>query len=483
LAEVTTFSGNRLPWNPPGSDYHSVQFYRDDSFLLEHLGQLVSKAITAGRPVLLYVTKAHRDSLFAHLRSCGTDFALAVARERFVLRDAEETLTKFMVDGKLDAARCTRVIGGRLARLAATAAGPDRQVFAFGEMVACLWESGKRDAAMQLEQLWNQLADKYSFQLLCAYPMRLFTSQRDRGSLLQICSQHSHVMPIERSAHGAGEADHFDPVVLLQQKAKVLETEFRERRKIHHVLREREAELNGFLENAAIAMHWLAADGTIVWANRAALALAGHTYGEYVGHHISEFHVDQHAAEDVLHHMDRREELRGYEMRLRCKDGSIRYVRLDSNLIMREGRAVHTCFLADITAQKEAEIVLHRLAAIVESSGDPIMSKDLNGIITSWNKSAELAFGYKAEEIIGQPITLIVPPELHDDENAILSRIRSGERIDSLPAARVAKNGTRLNVSLNISPVKDRNGNILGAATVLRNVAPPSQQPIPAAAA
>ena len=110
------------------------------------------------------------------------------------------------------------------------------------------------------------------------------------------------------------------------------------------------------------------------------------------------------------------------------------------------------------------------LAAIIESSEDAIASKDLNGIITSWNKSAERLFGYTAEEIIGQPVTLIIPPELHDDEPRILAKIRAGERIEHFETVRVHKNGKRLIVSLAVSPIKDEKGRIVGAAKIVRDI-------------
>src|SRR5215467_1982441 len=110
------------------------------------------------------------------------------------------------------------------------------------------------------------------------------------------------------------------------------------------------------------------------------------------------------------------------------------------------------------------------LAAIIESSEDAIASKDLNGIITSWNKSAERLFGYTAEEIIGQPVTLIIPPELHHDEPQILAKIRAGERIDHFETMRVHKNGRRLIVSLTVSPIKDEKGRIVGAAKIVRDI-------------
>src|SRR5581483_5760919 len=109
------------------------------------------------------------------------------------------------------------------------------------------------------------------------------------------------------------------------------------------------------------------------------------------------------------------------------------------------------------------------LAAIVESSDDAIASKDLNGIVTSWNKSAERLLGYSAEEMIGQPITLIIPPELHPDETMILGKIRRGERIDHFETVRVRKNGEKIEVSLTISPVRDKNGIIIGAAKIIRD--------------
>jgi PAS domain S-box-containing protein len=124
----------------------------------------------------------------------------------------------------------------------------------------------------------------------------------------------------------------------------------------------------------------------------------------------------------------------------------------------------------DVTRQKKLEEAALRLAAIVESSDDAIASKDLNGTITSWNRSAEKLFGYKAEEIIGKSVTLIIPPELHHDENFILSKIRRGEKIDHFETIRLHKNGERIEVSLTISPVKDDNGNVIGAAKIIRNI-------------
>jgi PAS domain S-box-containing protein len=139
--------------------------------------------------------------------------------------------------------------------------------------------------------------------------------------------------------------------------------------------------------------------------------------------------------------------------------------------IVIEGRDItKKKIISDISAHKEAEEASRLLAAIVESSDDAIASKDLNGVITSWNQSAERLFGYKAEEIIGKPVTLIIPPELHQDEPMILAKIRRGERIEHFETVRITKTGEHIDVSLTISPVKDADGKIVGAAKIVRNI-------------
>jgi PAS domain S-box-containing protein len=115
-------------------------------------------------------------------------------------------------------------------------------------------------------------------------------------------------------------------------------------------------------------------------------------------------------------------------------------------------------------------IRLALLAAIVESSDDAIVSKTLEGRILSWNAGASRIFGYTAAEAIGQPITMIIPPELHDEERQILDQVRRGERIEHFDTIRVAKDGRRIHISLAVSPVRDANGTIVGASKVARDV-------------
>ncbi len=118
----------------------------------------------------------------------------------------------------------------------------------------------------------------------------------------------------------------------------------------------------------------------------------------------------------------------------------------------------------------ETEIELARLAAIVASSNDAIISKDLNGIINSWNAAAERIFGYTAQEIVGRPITTIIPPELQGEEAEIIGKIRRGEQIEHFDTVRLTKTGERIDVSITVSPLRNRSGTIVGASKIARDV-------------
>src|SRR5579864_4516097 len=117
-----------------------------------------------------------------------------------------------------------------------------------------------------------------------------------------------------------------------------------------------------------------------------------------------------------------------------------------------------------------AERAQAHLAAIVDSSEDGIVSKTLEGIVTSWNKAAERLFGYTAQEMIGQSIKKIIPPESQHEETEILAKIRAGERIERYEAVRIHKDGHRLYISLTISPVRDASGTIVGAAKIAHDI-------------
>jgi PAS domain S-box-containing protein len=137
----------------------------------------------------------------------------------------------------------------------------------------------------------------------------------------------------------------------------------------------------------------------------------------------------------------------------------------------RDGNVVGAvnCF-QDITERKRSEEAALRLAAIVESNDDAIISKNLDGIITSWNAGAERIFGYLAEEIIGKPITLLIPPDHQDEEHAIIERIRRGQRIEHYETVRQRRHGSLIDISLTVSPIRNAQGKVVGASKIARDI-------------
>jgi PAS domain S-box-containing protein len=159
------------------------------------------------------------------------------------------------------------------------------------------------------------------------------------------------------------------------------------------------------------------------------------------------------------------------ELRHICKDG--REVIVESRQqLLSDGTVIEVN--RDVTERKQIEADLRKteqwLASIIQSSDDAIVSKNLDGIITSWNKGAERVFGYTAEEAIGQPIIMVIPHDRWDEERTILTRIRRGERIDHFETVRQGKRGSKIVVSLTISPIKDAEGKIVGASKIARDI-------------
>jgi PAS domain S-box-containing protein len=162
------------------------------------------------------------------------------------------------------------------------------------------------------------------------------------------------------------------------------------------------------------------------------------------------------------------------ELRHVCKDGST--VLVDSRMqLLADGTVLEANH--DVTWQRsveaelrESEQRLRYVAAIVESSDDAIISKSLDGIITSWNGAAARVFGYTAQEAVGRPITMLIPQERQDEETTILTRVRRGERVDHFETVRQRKDGELIVVSLTVSPVKNANGDIVGASKIARDI-------------
>ena len=162
----------------------------------------------------------------------------------------------------------------------------------------------------------------------------------------------------------------------------------------------------------------------------------------------------------------------GHEIMIERPDGQRLTVLAHANPIFDEaGRLLGAVnVLVDITERKRAEDMRQHLAAIIESSDDAIIGKTLEGIITSWNRGAERLYGYTAEEVLGKPISILMPPDLPDEIPQILERLKRGEALDHYETQRLRKDGTRLDVSLTISPIRDASGRIIGASKIARDI-------------
>ena len=153
-------------------------------------------------------------------------------------------------------------------------------------------------------------------------------------------------------------------------------------------------------------------------------------------------------------------------------DGSrVHFIPYPTPLFNAAGRLTGAVsILIDVTERYQADLAVQRLAAIVESSDDAILAKDLDGIITAWNAGAQRLFGYAAEEVIGKPITILIPIDRHEEESVILARIRAGEHIDRFETVRRRKDGSLVDVSSAMSPIKDADGRIIGASKIVRDI-------------
>ncbi len=215
-------------------------------------------------------------------------------------------------------------------------------------------------------------------------------------------------------------------------------------------------------------------DGIIKIWNPGAKRLFGYTAEEVIGKPITLLiPIDCHREEfDILSRIRRGECIDHYETVRQRKDGSLIEISVTVSPIKNaEGRIIGASKIArDITERRRTEQLTRRLASIVESSDDAIVSKDLDGIIKTWNPGAERLFGYTAEEVIGKPITLLIPIDRHDEEPDILSRIRRGERIDHYETVRRRKDGSMVEVSITVSPIKNAEGTIIGASKIARDI-------------
>jgi len=285
-------------------DGHVVQLYTDDGFLIDVLSRFVGGALAVGDGALVVATKSHRVALEKRLPAHGLDAAKAILQGRFVVLDATETLSKFMVNGSVDDQRFNDIIGGVLTQVRSAVDGKERRIAVFGELVALLWAEGKPQMAIRVEQLWNDLAESHSFSLLCAYPMTGFHNERHIEPFLTMCGQHSGVVPSESYLGLGSEEERLRSIAQLQQRALALEKEL--------ALRQSEERFRLLVEAVQdYAIFMLDPDGKVSSWNIGAERLKGYRATDIIGKHFSCFYPEE----------DKREGKPDWELVIALKDG------------------------------------------------------------------------------------------------------------------------------------------------------------------
>jgi signal transduction histidine kinase len=223
---------SRSDWTKMSEPDHFVQFYESEAFLLTSLNDFIGAGLDSGDACIVVATKAHRAELKCRLRESGRNPVNARTSGRYISLDAAETLSKFMVAGAPDAKRFTKVIGDIINQAAACG----HRVRIFGEMVALLFEEEKGYAAIQVEELWNKLAETHPFTLFCAYPLNQFKGDSFTEPFKHVCNGHTRVLPTESYAALTDTDDRLRTITLLQQQARSLEAEIVERRRAEEEL-------------------------------------------------------------------------------------------------------------------------------------------------------------------------------------------------------------------------------------------------------
>lgn len=215
-------------------------------------------------------------------------------------------------------------------------------------------------------------------------------------------------------------------------------------------------------------------NGHISTWNTAAERMFGYTADEAIGQPFSLLVPDaqRREAEQVLSQVSAGVAIDHYETVRRCKDGATLPVSVSVSPIRNLAGAVigASMIIRDITTSKRLEREALRLAAIVTSSHDAIISKDLNGIVQTWNRGAEQMFGWTSDEMVGRPITTIIPDERLGEETEVLSRIRRGLAVEHFETVRKRKDGSPIDISLSVSPVRTADGTIIGASKIARDI-------------
>ncbi len=213
-------------------------------------------------------------------------------------------------------------------------------------------------------------------------------------------------------------------------------------------------------------------DGRITDVNRASEEVTGFSRAELIDTDFSDYFTEPEKADEGYRQVFHNGSVHDYPLEVRHKDGGVTPVLYNATVYRDEAGQVIGVFAAarDVTEIRRAEQARARLAAIVESSDDVIIGKDLDGNITSWNRGAQRTYGYAAEEVIGRSVSLLAPSESRDEFEQILVRTRRGEAVEHFETVRITKDGRSIHVSLTVSPIRDATGRVTGASSIARDI-------------
>ncbi|HUQ04687.1 MAG TPA: GAF domain-containing protein [Kofleriaceae bacterium] len=351
----------------PAEPAHIVQFYETDEYLAGVVSQFLAEGFEAGAGGIIIAVEAHRASILTALRSRNVDVDALSLSGRLQVLDAHETLGRILRRGVPDRRLFLEVLDRALQ--AATSRAPSPAVRAYGEMVDVLWRQGNPSAAIHLEELWNDAQRTRPFSLLCAYVTSSFSEETSK--IHHVCATHNEVRPPEPRASDSPSQGITLEIAHRSQIERALRTCLRE-------LREKEAELSDFVENATVGLHRVGPDGTILWANPAELQMLGYAADEYIGQPITKFHVDADVIADILARLHQGEILHNRAARMRAKDGSVRHVLIDSSAYREDGAFVHSrCFMRDVTEEVTTSRRSEQLLEVTAAIADAVTSQEV----------------------------------------------------------------------------------------------------------
>ena len=491
---------------------HIVRFFDDDAFLERSVASYLGTALGSGAKALAIASEPRLAGIERGLREQGIDIRTSRDSGHLRFLNADETLSRFVRDGVVDA----DLFQGILAEILPAGSADATRVHLFGEMVSLLALQGNGEAALKLERIWNAVADGTDMSLYCAYPIRAFSKRTAKELFDLICNEHTLVIPAE-SFQGVGATDESQlrSIAALQQKAAALESEVAERIRMESALSEQSRTLHILQRTCSTLAAEQELEKVVQLVTDAGCELSGADHGAFylrVSGSSGDSYVLSAVSgspaepfEPVLRREsflmgDARNESTPLESRsarglldvpVDGKGGEtlgcIRLAHTDAHsftpkstqwmvalaaqtAVAIENAKLHETLRRELRALKKAEAASRQLAAIVESSEDAIVSKTLDGIIATWNQGAERMFGYTAAEAIGNPITILYPEDHLDEAPGILERIRRGDRVEHYETRRRRKDGTLVDISLTVSALRDGRGEIVGASKIARDI-------------